>query len=394
MNRSLLPLLLALPAAVLLGACDRKSSAPPPPPAPPVTVAKPIVKKVVEWDEFVGRLESPQIVEIRPRVSGYLEKVHFQEGAEVKQNDLLFTIDPRPYQAQVDRAAAERDRARARVELARGEAGRVKQLLAARAISTEESEARLQALNEAEASLSAAQAALAAAELDLKFTEIRAPIAGKVSYARVTAGNLVSSGGNGASTNATLLTTIVALDPLYCYFEVDEQSALKYRQTRGEVGSSVGAPLPAEMGLANEKGFPRKGRVDFVDNALRPETGTIRVRAVFENKDKMMAPGFFARVRIPGTNEYDALLIRDEAIGSDQGRAFVFVAGADNKAEYRPIEVGPMESGLRIVRGGLKPDEKIVINGVMNIRNGAVMRPEDGVMNPPPAPERQTASAR
>lgn len=360
------------------------------PAAPKVTVATPVMKKVVEWDEFVGRLESPQMVNLRARVGGYLEKIHFREGTEVKQGDLLITIDPRPFQAAVDGAKAELDRNRTRSELAKNEAKRAETLIQSRAIAAEDYDTRLKAAAEADAAVRVAEALLHKAELDLEFTEVRAPISGRISYAPVTEGNLVTGG----ERDSTLLTTIVSLDPLYLYFEVDEQSALKYRQMfkDGVRKSPLFEPIPAEMGLSNEKGFPRKGLVDFVDNVLRPDTGTIRVRGTFPNGDKLLAPGFFSRVRIPGSGEYEALLIRDEAIGSDQGQAFVFVIGADNKAEYRTVETGPLEQGLRIVRKGIKAGEKVVINGLMNVRNGNEVTAEEGQMALPTNIPAQTAA--
>lgn len=384
-----LPVLLT---ATLLGgvACKEKSSTPVAVPPPKVTVALPTTKRVVEWDEFVGRLESPRMVNLRARVDGYLEKIHFKEGTEVQEGDLLVTIDPRPFQAAVEGTKAEVDRNRTRAELAKNEAKRAETLIQSRAIAAEDYDTRLKAAAEADAAVRTAEAELRKAELNLEFTSVRAPITGRISYAPVTEGNLVTGGEN----DSTLLTTIVSLDPIYCYFEVDEQSALKYRELyrKGERASPLFEPIAAEMGLANEKGFPRQGKVDFVDNVLRPDTGTIRARSVFANPDKLMAPGFFARVRIPGSGEYEALLIRDEAVGSDQGKPYVFVVGADNKAEYRPVELGPMEDGLRIVRSGLKADEKIVISGVIHVRNGAMVEPEEGSMALPAAVPPQTAS--
>lgn len=354
-----------------------------PPPAK-VTVAKPVVKKILEWDEFVGRLESPRMVYLRARVGGYLEKVHFKEGTEVKEGDLLITIDPRPYQAAVEGARAELDRNRTRAELARNESKRAESLIKSRAIAAEDYDTRLKAVAEAEASVRVAAASLATAELNLEFTSVRAPISGRISNAVVTEGNLVTGG----EKDSTLLTTIVALDPVYCYIEVDEQSALKYRKLyrEGKRTSALFEAVPAGMGLANESGFPHEGKMDFVDNVLRPDTGTIRARGVFPNHDKLMAPGFFARVRIPGSGEYEAVLIRDEAIGNDQGRSYVFVINQEQKAEYRPIEIGPMEGALRIVNSGLKAEETIVINGLMNVRHGAAVQAEMSPMEPPTAP--------
>lgn len=375
------------PATVFLLAvltcCSQNASSPTgAPPPPKVTMAAPVVKKVVEWDEFVGRLESPKMVNLRPRVGGYVEKIHFKEGTEVKQGDLLVTIDPRPFQAVVDGARADLDRNRAHAAHARNETKRAESLIKSQAIAAEELDSRKNASDEADAAVRGTEAILQKAELNLEFTSVRAPITGRISYALVTEGNLVTGG----EKDSTLLTTIVALDPLYCYFEVDEQSALKYRELyrSGQRASPLFEAVAAELGLSDQKGFPRKGKVDFVDNVLRPDTGTIRARGTFSNEDKLMAPGFFGRLRIPGSGEYDALLIRDEAISSDQGRAFVFVIGKDNKAEYRPVEIGPMEDGLRIIRSGLKADEKIAINGIINLRNGTAVNAEDGPMAIPP----------
>lgn len=340
----------------------------------------------MEWDEFVGRLASPKTVELRARVSGYLDKVHFKEGTDVKENDLLFTIDPRPYQAIVDRAQAELERARTHAELAASEAKRAEGLVASRAISAEDFEQKVKTKVEAQATVRGAEAALATAKLELEFTQVRAPIAGRISDARVREGNLII-GGN--TDSATSLTTIVAVDPIYCYIDVDERSALKYRQLyrEGKRESALFGEVDTEMGLANEDGFPHKGKMDFVDNEISPTTGTIRTRAVFPNKDHLMSPGFFARVRVPGSGEYDAVLIRDSAIGSDQGRPYVFVVDKDNVTHFRSIVTGPLEDELRVVKEGLKPGEKIVVNGLMAVRNGAKVTPEEEPMKPQPVAE-------
>jgi RND family efflux transporter MFP subunit len=342
-------------------------------PKPQVTVAQPIAQKVNEWDEFTGRLVSPGTVEIRARVSGYIDKVHFKEGGEVAEGDLLFTIDRRPYQAVVDRLKGELGAARSRAELAAGEAKRAEGLAATKAISTDTYETRVKTSVQAQEAVHSAEAALKLAELDLEFTEVRAPIAGRISNARVTAGNLVTGG---STANTTLLTTIVSLDPIYCYFEADEASVLRYRQMHreGKRVAAMFAPVPAEMALGNETGFPHKGKVDFVDNEVNPATGTIRARAVFPNADKLMAPGFFARVRIPGAGEYDALLIRDNAISSDQGRLFVLTLDAADKAAYRPIKTGPLVNGLRVVREGLQASDRVIVSGLMNVRPGMAVQ--------------------
>lgn len=352
-------------------ACKRAATGPGGPPAaatPEVTVAKPIARRLKDWDEFTGRLTARERVEVYSRVSGYITKVSFKEGTEVKAGDLLFTIDPRPYQALVERAEAMLSQAKTAAELAGVEAKNAKALRQGQAISVEESERRIKSATGELAGVRGAEAALRTAKLDLEFTEIRAPISGRISDARVTEGNLVSGG----TQNTTLLTTIVELDPIYCEIEADERSVLKYREMhkQGERVSALFARIPAEMALINEEGWPHKGEVDFVDNQLNPATGTIRTRAVFPNADRLMAPGFFAKVRIPGGGEYEGLLIRDSAVGDDQGSSFVWVLDKEDKAVYRPITLGPLLDGLRVVRTGLKADERVIVLGLMSVRNG------------------------
>jgi RND family efflux transporter MFP subunit len=370
--------LLPLPALLLAACRPAAPTTAPPPPVPTVTVAKGIARTVTEYDDFVGRLESPQTVEIRARVSGYLDKVHFREGTEVKQGDLLFTIDPRPYQATVDRFQADLDRATIRADLARSDAERAQKLIASKAIASEEAETRLKALTEAEAAIRSAKAALNASKLDLEFTSVQAPISGRIGQALVTPGNLVGGGTNAA----TLLTTVVALDPIYCYVEVDERSSLKYRTLarEGKRASALFGEIPARMGLTNESGYPHEGKIDFVDNIIKPDTGTIRARGVFPNPDRLMAPGFFARLRIPGSGTYEAVLVRDSALGSDQGRPYVLVVGPDNKVQYRSVATGPLDDGLRIISSGLKADERIVITGLLAARPGTVVKPSESAM--------------
>ncbi len=364
----LIPLLLFV---WILNSCERPPQAPAPASPPsPVTVSRPLGIEMVEWDEFIGRLEAPASVEIRARVSGYLEKIHFKEGSDVKAGDLLITIDPRPYQAVVDRAQADFERAQVHVELARMESKRAKALIESKAIAVEEIEQRHQALAEAEAGLRSARATLETATLDLEFTQLKSPITGRVGQALVTEGNLVSGGSN--NSNATVLTNIVSVDPIHCYLDVDEQSALKYRELRrlGKRASALDQEIVAEMGLANEQGFPHKGVIDFVDNRLDPSTGVIRSRALFANPGGAMAPGFFARVRIPGSGKYAALLVRDNAVGSDQGKPFLFVVGADKIVKQVPVEIGPLHAGLRVVKSGITKDDLVIVDGVALARNG------------------------
>jgi RND family efflux transporter MFP subunit len=355
----------------MLASCKRPPQpAAPPPPPPPVTVAKPLTDELVEWDEFIGRLIATQAVEVRARVSGYLDKVHFREGSDVKAGDLLFTIDRRPYKAVVDRAQADIERAHVKLELAKMEAKRAKNLMESRAIAVEEIEQRNQALADAEANVRSAQATLESAALDLEFTELKAPISGRISDARVTAGNLIVGGAN--NTSSTVLTTIVSLDPIQCYMDVDEQSALKYRTLlrEGKRASALMEQIPAEMALSNETGFPHKGVIDFVDNQFDPGTGVIRSRAIFPNHDRLMAPGFFARVRIPGSGKYTAFLVKDDAVGSDQGKPFLFVLKDDNTVRQVPVNLGPLHEGLRIVKDGIGKDDRIIINGMALVRAG------------------------
>lgn len=361
------------------------------PPLVKVTVAAPIPKAVDEWDEFTGRLASVETVEVRPRVSGFLEKVHFQEGADVKVGDLLFSLDARPFQAIVDRLDAELSRAKTRAELSRLEAKNADSLFKSRAISQEEYEQRIKQATESDQNVKAAEAAVRAAKLDLEFTEVRAPITGRISNARVTAGNLVMGGGNAGS----ILTTIVSLDPIYCYIEVDERSALKYRDLyrQGKRDSALYQKIPARMGLATDTSFPHSGTVDFVDNQLNPSTGTIRARCVFPNADRLMAPGFFARVQIPGSGTYEGMLIRDSAIGNDQGRSYVMLVDSKNTVVYRPIKVGPIVDGLRVVRDGLKATDKVIINGLMAVRSGMQVNAETAPMQVTTA-ENSTNSAQ
>lgn len=363
--------------ACLLAACgptDAKQNSSDAPPPPAVTVTTPVARETIDWDEFTGRLASPETVEIRPRVSGYIQEVHFKEGAEVEAGDLLFTIDPRPYEAVVQRMDALVESARSRSELTAKELENVAKLQTNGAISAEDYDRRAKAAAEAASTLRAAEAEQRQAQLDLEFTQIRSPIAGRTSDARVTKGNLVTGGGS----DPTLLTTVVSLDPIYCFIEADERSVLKYRQLHRE-GKRMSAQfgrVEAEMELALESGFPHKGFIDFVDNALDPATGTIRARAVFPNPDKLMAPGFFARVRLPGSGQYQGLLIPDRAIADDQGTSFVWVLGADNTAVYRKVSTGPLLDGLRVVREGLQPGESVVVDGVMAVRNGQKLAPK------------------
>jgi len=368
----------AVALAFLLAACRAPAPAAPPPPA--VTAAPAIGRTVNEWDEFTGRIEAVGYVQVRPRVSGFIEKVTFTEGKEVKEGDVLFVIDQREYKDALDRAEAELTRAKTQAALAKSESERAEPLVAENAISREEYDARVSGSAEANASIQGAEAAVRTAKLNLEWTRVRAPISGRISRAEVTAGNVVQGG----APEPTLLTTIVSMDPVYVYFEGDEQAYLRYNQLArdGTRQSSRVARNPVRMGLANEQGYPHTGYVDFVDNQLNPNTGTIRARAVFSNKDRFFTPGLFARIQLLGSGKFDAVLVQDGAIGTDQDRKFVYVLKPDSTVEYRSVELGRIVDGLRVIRKGVVPDELVVINGLQRIRPGMKVNATVTTMEP------------
>lgn len=357
--------------ALISGCSDTEESQLPPPPQ--VVVGKPLVKEIIEWDEFTGRIEPIEAVDIRARVSGYLESIHFEDGDVVKEGDLLFVIDPRPYQAEVNRTQANLELARSRLELAKNDFARAQKLLQSKAISEEEVDTRASNLEETEASVRAAQANLDLAKLNLEFTRIKAPITGRVSRELVTKGNLISGG----SDQSTLLTTIVSLDPIHCYFEADERLFLKYVRLaqEGLRPSSRDTENPVFLALADEQGFPHRGYMDFVDNRLDPNTGTMTGRAIFDNEDLTLTPGLFARVRLLGSGLYDAVMIPDSAVGSDQAQRFVFVINEDNIAQYRKVDLGPIMYGLRVVREGISAEDLVVIKGLQKVSDGIKVDP-------------------
>ena len=371
----------------LVGGC--RTQAPAPPPAPAVTVADVPSRDITEWDEFTGRFEAVDAVEIRPRVSGYLRRVAFAEGKEVRKGEVLFEIDARPYESDLARAEAELERARTGAALAAREVERAQRLVSVQAISREEYDARVSAAAQGGASVRVAQAAVTMARLNLDWTRVRAPISGRVSNAMVTEGNLVQAG----PPSATLLTTVVSLDPIYVYFDSDEQSFLRYGALAraGLRQSSHVARSPVHLGLADEDGtFPHQGYVDFLDNQLDARSGTIRTRAVFANKDRRFTPGMFARLKLVGSGSYRATLILDSAIGTDQDKKFVLIVKPDSTVDYRPIQLGRLVDGLRIVTAGLAPGDRIVINGLQRVRPGMKITPTVTAMTPDSA----TAIAR
>lgn len=374
-----------------LSGCGKSGDGAAAPPAPQVTVAQVLERRVKDWDEFTGRFQAVESVEIRPRVSGYIDEVAFKEGSQVKRGDLLFVIDPRPYKAEADHAAADVTRYKTALELAQIELSRVQRLRDSGAVSVEELDERKSTVAQAQSNVAGSSATLESATLNLNFTRVTSPIAGRVGRAEVTRGNLVTGGANGG----TLLTSVQSVDPIYVYFEGDEQAYLRYNQMAraGERPSSRDAPNPVHIGLANEDGFPHVGAMDFVDNQLNPQTGTIRARAILDNKEGLFTPGLFARVQLLGSSEYTAILIDDSAVNTDQNQKYVFVLGANNQVEYRRVQLGRIIDGLRIVREGLKAGETIIVSGAQRVHPGITVTPQkvamsngDVVPGPAPAP--------
>jgi multidrug efflux system membrane fusion protein len=351
---------LLVPALLALAGCTagEAEDAPAAPQAPQVTTAAVLVRDVHDWADFTGRVEAVDSVQVRARVSGYLERVEFEEGGRVKKGEVLFRIDPRPFRAEVDRLRAEREQARAELRLAESNRSRAERLFAQNAISREELESLQANASVGKAKLGAVDAALEAAELNLGFTRVTAPISGRVSRAVVTPGNLVDS--------STLLTTIVSDDPVYVYFDADEHSYLE--QVRKSASNA--SPSSVYVGFINEEGYPHAASLDFVDNHVDPEHGTIRARAVLDNPDGRFTPGLFARLRVVGPEAKRSTLVEDRAIGTDLGRKFVLTVNEQGVAEYQAVEVGPLVDGLRIVTSGLKAGDVVIVNGLQRVRPG------------------------
>lgn len=348
------------------------------PPAPAVTVAKPLAKRIANWDEYSGRFEAVETVEVRARVSGFVDKIHFKDGQIVKTGDPLFTIDPRPFEIAAESARADIARAKAQVALALSEVERAAPLVRSGAVTERDYTQRSANLSVTEAQLQVAEAALKAAELNLEWTVVKAPIAGRISDRKVDIGNLVTGGSTG---NTTLLTTIVSLDPIHFLFDVSESDYLRYARLAlsGQRQSSRAAEFPVRLRLADEADWPHEGHMDFLDNRLNPRSGTMRGRAVFENKDELFSPGIFARLRLFG-GEADALLIPDSAIVSDQMTKIVFVVGDDGMVKAAPVVLGQLSEGLRVITKGLTPSDNVVIDGLANpmVRPGAKVTPQPG----------------
>ncbi|EIC30472.1 efflux RND transporter periplasmic adaptor subunit [Methylomicrobium album] len=364
--------LAAMAALVAAGGCkdaEAPGAQPPQGPPPNVKIAQPVSRAVTEWDEYTGRLEAVEAVEVRARVSGYLDKVNFKDGEKVRKGDLLFVIDPRPFKAQLDYAKAELERVKSRKELAQNDLDRAERLFKVKAISKEEYDARQKGLREASAVVASAAANVETARLNLEYTQIRAPIDGRISRELITVGNLVK-------TDDTLLTTIVSTNPVYVYVDADERAVLKYRRQKNGGTAAAIDGTPVELALADENDFPHRGVLDYIAPREDTATGTITLRGVFPNDDDFLRPGFFARLRVRLGEPYPALLIPDQAIGTDQANRFVWAVKPNNEVEYRTVELGAHIGQSYVIRKGLKPDEWIVIEGLQKIRPGITVNPE------------------
>ena len=354
----------AMLLSVLLVGCDNSVAQNAAPPAPAVSAADVVVKSISQWDSFNGRIEAVESVQLRPRVSGYIDKVNYTDGQEVKKGEVLFTIDDRTYRAALEQAQANLARAKTQASLAQSEANRTDKLINTHLVSREEWEQRRSAAVQAQADIRAAQAAVDAAQLNLDFTKVTAPIDGRASRALITSGNLVTAGDT-----ASVLTTLVSQKTVYVYFDVDESTYLHYQNLArsGQGASSNHTALPVEIGLTGEEGYPHQGKVDFLDNQLTPSTGTIRMRALLDNAQRQFTPGLFARVRLPGSAEFQATLIDDKAVLTDQDRKYVYIVDKEGKAQRRDITPGRLADGLRIVRQGLNPGDKVIVEGLQKV---------------------------
>ena len=362
-------------ATQLLTGCDNKPAASAGPGLPAVTVSRPVQQKITEWDEYTGRFVAVKTVEIRARVSGFIDSIHFKDGQIIKQGDLLFIIDPRPYRLAVEQATADRDRARAKLAIATHDVERATPLVRSQSVTEREFDTRKSTQEDASAAVMSADAALKQAQLNLEWTEVRAPIGGRISDRRVDAGNLIAGGQSGA----TLLTSIVSIDPIHFVFDGSEADFIHYLRlaAAGERPSSRDVQNPVAVRLADESDYKHLGRMDFVDNVVNAKTGTIRGRAIFDNKDGLLTPGFFGRVRLFG-GEHDALLLPDSAIASDQSNKIVFTVAADDTVSVKRVELGPLAHGLRVIRSGLNAGDRVVIEGLARARPGQKVKAEDG----------------
>lgn len=379
----------------ILAACgEQKQQQQAAPPPPPVTVAKPKTINVIDKDDYVGRFVAVDSVEVRARVSGYLEKIHFTDGQAIKQGELLFTIDRRPFQNAYDQVVANRDQARANLAFAQADLTRAQQLVRERTISEQVFEQRTQAKRTAEASVAGAEAQVRQASLDLEFTELKAPVSGRIGDRQVSVGNLVSGGTAGST---TLLATIVSTDPIRFEFTFDEQSYLRYLRlgTTAKDLADRGAKTPLTLRLIDEKEYKHQGTIDFLNNVFDRNSGTIRGRGVFDNKAGLFTPGMFGRVQVPASAPYEALSVPDAAIGTEQARKFVYVVGEDNVPKPKYVTLGPLQDGARVIKEGLDKNDRVVVNGLMRIRPGQKVTPqEQGAPPPQGAPGQQPAEKK
>jgi RND family efflux transporter MFP subunit len=385
-------LLLAL--ATFVASCERgqqQQAGAPPPPA--VTVAKPVQRALFDFDEYVGRFAAVNAVEVRARVSGYLDKVHFKDGQMVKQGDLLFTIDKRPFQYTLEQARANLATTQSNLAYAEADLKRGQSLVREHTITEQIFEQRSQTFRNAQAAVTGAQAVVQQAELDLQFTELRAPIDGRIGARQVSPGNLVT-GGNVPS--PTLLGTIVSTDPIYFEFTFDEASYLRYERLAKNGGdvASRGGGVAVSLKLIDEQGFPHHGRMDFVNNVIDISTGTILARAEFKNAGSMFTPGMFGRVRVPASSRYQALLVPDAAVGTEQANKYLLVVGADDKVQQKTVTLGQLTAdGLRVIKSGIGPDDRVVVEGLMRARPGVQVKPQEKGAKPGGSPNVGEASA-
>lgn len=357
--------------SIALLSCHKQVPSPEAQP-PPVTIAKPVQRGIIEWDYYTGRTAAVESVNVTPRVSGYIDNITFRAGDLVNKGDLLFVIDPRPYQAVLDQAKAQQRQAEANQQLQDANFARQDRLRQTGVIAKEDFDTALSNKNQAAASVLAAEAAVESAQLNLSFTQITAPIRGLISRELVTVGNLVQ-------TDTTLLTNIVSVDPIYAYFNVDERSFLKYQQLvrEGKLTDARFGAVPISLQLENEKSFPHQGSIDFINNQFDSSTGTLQVRGLFPNADGVLIPGSFVRVRVAGSPLHPALLVSDRAVGTDQGQKYLLVVGQENVVVVKPVELGPEADGLRIVRSGISGDDEVIVNGIVNARPGSKVSPQE-----------------
>jgi RND family efflux transporter MFP subunit len=376
-------IVLGMTLAAFVAGCGQREQKQAAPPPPSVTVAKPVKRTVADYDEYVGRFVAVNSVEVRARVSGYLDGVHFKDGQQVKQGDLLFTIDKRPFQNAADQARSNLTLARSNLAFTEADLARGQELVRDKTITQQIFEQRAQAFRNAQALVAGAEAAVRQAALDLEYTELRAPINGRIGDRRVSPGNLVTGGTTG---NTTLLATIVSTDPIYFEFTYDEASYLRYVRMSASAGQDVASPsagVQLALRLIDERDFDHPGRMDFVDNVIDRSTGTIRGRGVFANSEGVFTPGMFGRVRVPGSPLYEALLLPDAAIGTEQARKFVLTVNADNTVVSKFVTLGQTTSdGLRIIKEGIGPDDRVIVNGLMRARAGQKVTPQEQTAAP------------